>query len=95
VDNQEELGVSFTAFMLSLATTAAVHFGDIADPSTGQRMEQNLVGAGQMIEIIAMLQEKTEGNLSEPETKLLEDLLYELRMRFVQAQQGDKRIIQP
>jgi hypothetical protein len=95
VDNQEELGVSFTAFMLSLATTAAVHFGDIADPSTGQRIEPNLVGAAQMIEIIAMLQEKTEGNLSEPEAKLLEDLLYELRMRFVQAEQGQKRIIEP
>jgi Domain of unknown function (DUF1844) len=93
VDNQDELGVSFTAFMLSLATTAAVHFGDIADPSTGQRMEPNLIGAGQMIEIIAMLQEKTEGNLSEPEAKLLEDLLYELRMRFVDAQGGQKRII--
>ena len=95
MDNQEELGVSFTAFMLSLATTAAVHFGDIADPSTGQRMEPNLIGAGQMIEIIGMLQEKTEGNLTEPEAKLLEDLLYELRMRFVQAQQGDRRIIEP
>ena len=95
MDNQEELGVSFTAFMLSLATTAAVHFGDIADPSTGQRMEPNLGGAAQMIEIIAMLQEKTAGNLSEPEAKLLEDLLYELRMRFVQAQQGGKRIIEP
>jgi hypothetical protein len=95
VENQEELGVSFTAFMLSLATTAAVHFGDIADPTTGQHLEPNLVGAGQMIEIIAMLQEKTEGNLSEPEAKLIEDLLYELRMRFVQAQQGQKRIIEP
>jgi hypothetical protein len=95
VDNQEELGVSFTAFMLSLATTAAVHFGDIADPSTGRPMEPNLAGAAQMIEIIAMLQEKTEGNLSEPEAKLLEELLYELRMRFVQAQQGEKRIIEP
>ena len=95
MDNQEELGVSFTAFMLSLATTAAVHFGDLADPSTGERMEPNIVGAGQMIEIIAMLQEKTEGNLSEPEAELLEDLLYELRMRFVQAQQGQKRIIEP
>ena len=95
MENQEELGVSFTAFMLSLATTAAVHFGDIADPSTGQAMEPNLVGAGQMIEIIAMLQEKTQGNLSEPEARLLEELLYELRMRFVQAQQGEKRIIEP
>ncbi len=81
--------------MLSLATTAAVHFGDIADPSTGRPVEPNLAGAGQMIEIIAMLQEKTEGNLSEPEAKLIEELLYELRMRFVQAQQGKKRIIEP
>ena len=95
MDNQEALGVSFTAFMLSLATTAAVHFGDIADPSTGRPQEPNLAGAGQMIEIIAMLQEKTEGNLSEPEARLLEELLYELRMRFVQAQQGEKRIIEP
>jgi hypothetical protein len=95
VTDQEELGVSFTAFVLSLATTAAVHFGDIADPSTGQPLEPNLVGAAQMIEIIAMLQEKTEGNLSEPEAKLLEDLLYELRMRFVDAQGGQKRIIEP
>ena len=94
MDNQEELGVSFTAFMLSLATTAAVHFGDIADPSTGQPLEPNLVGAGQMIEIIAMLQEKTAGNLSAPEAKLIEDLLYELRMRFVQGQQDQKRIIE-
>ena len=86
-------GIDFAGFILSLATTAAVHFGDIADPSTGERMEPNLVGAGQMIEIIAMLQEKTEGNLSEPEAKLLEDLLYELRMRFVDAQGGQKRII--
>ena len=95
MDNQEELGVSFTAFMLSLATTAAVHFGDIADPSTGQPLEPNLVGAGQMIEIIAMLQEKTAGNLSAPEAKLIEDLLYELRMRFVQAAGAGNRIIEP
>ena len=81
--------------MLSLATTAAVHFGDIADPSTGQHMEPNLRGAAQMIEIIAMLQEKTSGNLSPTESKLLDDLLYELRMRFVQAQGDQKRIITP
>ena len=62
MSNQEELGVSFTAFVLSLATTAAVHFGDIADPSTGERMEPNLIGAGQMIEIIA----KVSRGLGEP-----------------------------
>lgn len=87
--------MSFTGFVLSLATTAAVHFGDVPDPSTGKPAEPDLTSAGQMIEIIAMLQQRTRGNLSDPEAKLLDDLLYELRMRFVQAQQGERRIIEP
>jgi hypothetical protein len=95
VENQEGQGVTFTGFILSLATTAAVHLGDIADPSTGETLEPNLLGAAQMIELIALLQEKTKGNLSEPEAKLVDDLLYELRMRFVQVQQGEPRIIHP
>jgi hypothetical protein len=90
-----ETGLTFSGFILSLATTAAVHFGDIADPNTGERAEPNLVAAAQMIELIAMLQERTKGNLIEPEERLVDDLLYELRLRFVQAQQGEKRIIEP
>jgi hypothetical protein len=90
-----ETGLTFSGFILSLATTAAVHFGDIADPNTGERAEPNLAAAGQMIELIAMLQERTKGNLLEPEERLMDDLLYELRLRFVQAQQGEKRIIEP
>jgi uncharacterized protein DUF1844 len=95
VENQDAQGVTFTGFILSLATTAAVHFGDIADPSTGQPVEPNLQAAAQMIELIAMMQEKTKGNLTANEARLVEDLLYELRMRFVQAQQGERRIIEP
>jgi hypothetical protein len=95
VENEEQGGITFTGFVLSLATTAAVHFGDIADPNTGERIEPDLRAAAQMIEIIAMLQEKTKGNLIEPEERLVDDLLYELRMRFVQAQQGERRIIEP
>ena len=95
MENQEDQGVTFTGFILSLATTAAVHFGDIADPSTGATAEPDLAGAAQMIELIALMQDKTRGNLSEPEAKLVDDLLYELRMRYVQAQQGTPRIIQP
>ena len=90
-----ESGITFSGFILSLATTAAVHFGDIADPSTGDKMMPNLQAAAQMIELIAMLQEKTKGNLIEPEARLVDDLLYELRVRYVQAQQGDKRIVEP
>jgi hypothetical protein len=88
-------GITFSGFILSLATTAAVHFGDIADPNTGTKATLNLEAAAQMIELIAMLQEKTKGNLLEPEERLVDDLLYELRVRFVQAQQGERRIIEP
>ena len=95
MEHPEEQGVTFTGFILSLATTAAMHFGDIPDPATGEQLEPNLAGAAQMIELIALMQEKTKGNLSEPEAKLVDDLLYELRMRYVQAQQGERRIIEP
>ena len=95
MENQEDSGISFAGFIISLATTAAVHFGDIADPNTGEPATPNLHAAQQMIDLIALLQEKTKGNLVEPEERLIDDLLYELRMRYVQAEQGERRIIEP
>jgi hypothetical protein len=92
---REESGASFSDFLLWLATMAAVQFGDLPDPATGTPAEANVDAAGQLVEIIAMLQEKTAGNLAPHEAKLIDDLLYELRMRFVEAQQGGNRIIQP
>jgi len=77
--------LSFTAFVISLASSAAIHLGDLADPSTGETLEINLEGAAQMIEILALLEEKTRGNLSAEERQVLEQVLYELRMRFVEA----------
>jgi hypothetical protein len=91
----DEPRITFSAFVMSLATTAAVHFGDVADPVSGQTTP-NLPAAGQMIDILALLQEKTAGNLTDDEKQLVDTLLYELRMRFVEAsKQGDKRIIVP
>ena len=87
--------LTFSGFVLSLASTAAVHFGDLPDPSTGQKGEPDLDAASRVIELLAMLQTKTKGNLIEPEERLLDDLLCELRLRFVQARQNDKRIIEP
>lgn len=92
---QEQPGISFAGFIISLAHTAAVHFGDIQDPNTGEREQPDLAAAHQMIDLIALLQDKTRGNLTPEEAKLVEDLLYELRMRFVQAQQGERRIVEP
>ena len=86
--------LSFTAFVLSLASTAAIHFGDLPDPVSGQTSELNLEGAIQMIEILSLLEQKTRGNLTAEEREMLGQVLYELRMRFVEAKQGsEKRLI--
>ena len=77
--------LSFTAFVLSLASTAAIHFGDLPDPASGQKAEPNLEGARQMIDILTLLDQKTRGNLTAEERQVLEQVLYELRLRFVEA----------
>jgi hypothetical protein len=94
-DQPSEPELSFTAFVLSLASTAAIHFGALADPDSGQRAEPNLEGARQMIEILGLLEQKTRGNLTAEERQVLEQVLYELRLRFVEASSGGKRIILP
>ena len=77
-----EPNINFASFVLSLVHTAAVHFGDVADPSTGERHPPNLQLAQQMIDILAMLEEKTRGNLSAEERQLLEQIVAELRLRY-------------
>jgi len=88
-------GIGFAAFVLSLAHTAAVHFGDIPDPGTGQTSESNLPAAQQMIDILSLIETKTRGNLTAEERQLIEQLLYELRIRFIEAAKPQSRIIAP
>ena len=90
-----EGALTFTGFVLSLASTAAIHFGDLPDPESGQAGEPNLEGAAQMIEILALLDQKTRGNLTAEERQVLEQVLYELRMRFIEASHSGTRIIEP
>ena len=78
-------GVDFASFSLSLATSALYHMGLVADPESGQPAEANLPVARQTIDTLVMLQEKTQGNLSDEEQGLLTNLLTELRMRFIEA----------
>ena len=87
-DTQE--GMNFSSFLLSLATTGMVHLGEIPEPTTGQKLE-NLEAASQMIDILGILKEKTEGNLLSEESQLLESLLYELRMKFL----SKSNVVQP
>ena len=79
-------GVTFNGFVVSLATTAAVHFGDVADPGSGEKGPANLSAAGQAIAMLALLEEKTRGNLTDDETRFLRQVLYELRRRLAEAQ---------
>ena len=81
--------IDFSTFILSLSTSALYHLGLVEDPQTGKREEPDLDLASQTIDTLALLQEKTQGNLDSEEEHLLQSLLYELRMRFVEVSQSE------
>ena len=76
--------INFSSFLLSLSSSTLLHLGEIADPQSGEK-KKDLALAKQSIHIINLLKDKTKGNLTQEEEKLLEHLLYDLRMRFVKA----------
>jgi hypothetical protein len=78
--------INFATFVLSLSTQALAHLGEIPDPIDRSRRVE-LEAARQIIDIIGMLREKTRGNLDEAENALLENALYDLRMRYVDLAQ--------
>jgi hypothetical protein len=61
-----------------------MHLGEIANPLIG-KVEVDRPVAKQMIDIIGMLREKTRGNLNSGEDRLIEDILFDLRMKYVEA----------
>ena len=71
------------AIRLSLATSAQVHLGAIPHPTTG-KPEPDLALAKQTIDILGIIEEKTKGNLTEAEGRLLEHVLFDLRMMYVE-----------
>ena len=78
----EPFQVDFSTFIMSLTSSAFYHLGDMPDPSTGKK-EVNLPAVQQTIDMLTMLREKTKGNLKEDEKKLLEQLVYELQVKYV------------
>jgi len=74
--------LNFSTFVLSLTSSAFYHLGDIPDPVTGKK-EENLPAVKQTIDILIMLQEKTKNNLDAEEAKLIEQLIYELQIKYV------------
>ena len=77
--------VDFGTFVISLGTSALYHMGMVPDPETGKPAEPNLPVARQTIDTVEMLQDKTQGNLSDEEATLIKNLLTELRMRYLEA----------
>lgn len=74
--------INFITFLLSLNSSALVHLGQQPDPGSGDTAK-NLAVAKQTIDVIAMLEEKTQGNLTQEEKRLLTNVLYELRLLYV------------
>lgn len=75
--------VDFTTFVLSLSHSALMHLGEAPSPETG-RIEQDLALARQTIDLVGMLEEKTKGNLTGDEERLIAQILFNLRMRYVE-----------
>lgn len=76
--------IDFLSFVFSLGSSVLMYLGEAPNPETGQ-VEKNLPLARETIDVLALLQEKTKGNLTPEEDRFLGSLLYDLRLRFVQA----------
>lgn len=74
--------IDFPAFVMSLATQALMHLGEIQAPE-GMDVQVDVQAAGETIDILAMLSEKTKGNLDETEDRLMTEILHHLRMSYV------------
>src|SRR5436190_24284065 len=85
-DEKKAPTLDFNALVLSLGSSVIVHLGEAPDPTSGQKRDQpDFTMAQQSIDLLAMLQEKTRGNLSADEARFLDNMLFDLRMMFVQV----------
>jgi len=100
----DQPAITFSLFVLSLAASAEIHLGSMPEPGTDKPGPPNLTEAAHLIEVLVMLRDKTRGNLDDNETRLLESILYDLRMRYVSAAeaakaagtgQADRKVVEP
>jgi Domain of unknown function (DUF1844) len=82
--------VSFSTFVLGLSTQALLHLGEIDSPLSG-KVEQDLPAAKHVIDILGILRDKSRNNLEQAEERLLDSVLYDLRMRYVALTQKSKK----
>lgn len=79
-----ERPIEFTTFLLGLASSVLIHLGQAANPENG-KTEKDLVQARQLVDLLTLLREKTRGNLTTEEDHLFDNLLADVRIRFVDA----------
>ena len=87
--------ITSSLFVLSLSASAEIHMGLLLPPGSDKPAAPDLTEAAHLIEVIAMLEEKTAGNLEESEEGLIGAVLYDLRMRYVEASRAGKRVVEP
>ena len=76
--------INFSTFVVSLSTQALMHLGEIANPISG-KIDPDVPAAKQMIDMLGMIKEKTSGNLNANEDRLMQEILFDLRMKYVEA----------
>ncbi len=87
-DDPKAPTLDFNALVLSLGSSVIVHLGEAPDPTSNQKRDKpEFSMAQQSIDLLAMLQEKTRGNLTPDEARFLDNMLYDLRMLYVQVSQ--------
>lgn len=90
VDGEDSLPtLDFSTFILSLSHSALLHLGDAPHPDTDV-VDTSLPLARQTIDLLGLLEDKTRGNLSGDEERLLTQILFDLRMRFLERSKRDK-----
>ena len=78
------MDLNFSTFVISLSTQALMHLGEIVNPISG-KIDADVPAAKQMIDMLGMIREKTSGNLNANEARLMQDILFDLRMKYVEA----------
>ncbi len=79
--------LDFSTFILSLSSSVLINLGILENPIT-KTSEKDIASAKQTIDLLALLKEKTSGNLTEAESKLIEDLLTELQLQYCRSKEG-------
>jgi hypothetical protein len=81
---RDEGEVNFFNYVTSLAYQAMIFLGEVPNPMAGKKIEVNLQQAKLLIDTLAMLREKTSGNLNKEEEDLINSAVYELQMKYVE-----------